>query len=304
MKTRLIFSIALTATLASTAEPSTAPKIPAGAVPSENKSTSVQDMLASGPAQLKMHSLSIILQGNLGQIDESYLPGLNACAQDNSPAIRSMAAKVLGIQYVQEKDTPNPAALDLLLALTEDPSADVRFNAIYYGLSQIKNKSPEDAELLIDFAAQEQKPALQDRIIVSLAGYQPQVEDILNKKLQGENAIAYFEIYEEFTGKEAPNAEKFLDMPSSRPRLFVVKAKKDKAEKAQSSLSKELKKGGIENPQIKISGNGDNFVLMVTTYITRDGQATKKLLEADDRYGIIQEMLLTPELEVQLDTMP
>ncbi|MDF7826957.1 HEAT repeat domain-containing protein [Pontiellaceae bacterium B12227] len=273
--------------------------------PNQKSSISLQEMLISGPPQLKMHSLSLIIQGQVkGEIDDSYLPGLKACAEDNSAAIRSFAARLLGVHFIQNKETPNAEALSTLEKLAYDPSDDVRFNAVYHGLSQIETITPQHAELLIDLAAKEQKPILKDRIIVALANYQPQVEEILNKKLQGNNAMAYFEIYEEFTGKAPENSEKFLNMPSSRPRMFVIKAKQGGASaSAKRKLTKALAQAGIKDPTISISGTGENYVLMLTTYIAKDYLTAKKFLGNAPDYGVVQDMLLTPELEVQLESM-
>lgn len=263
-----------------------------------------REMLVIGPQQLKMHALSMISQGNIpDEVDASYIPGFKVCAKEQSVALRAISAKLLGQHLIQDRDIPNEDALDILLQLANDPETDVRFNAVFYGLSQVKYKTPELAGRLIDIAAAERNPALQDRIIVSLANYQPQVEEILNEKLKGEDAIAYYEIYEEFTGKEPPHEEKFLDMPSSRPHLIVIKAREQNPEASKEALNSVLKQGGLKNPAIETSGSGDSYVLMLTTYITRDYKNAQKVLTANDHFSITQDLWLTPELEVQIEAM-
>jgi hypothetical protein len=265
---------------------------------------SVQEMLKTGPTQLKMHSLMMVQQGNIsGPVDNTYLPGLLICAQDPDALLRSFAARILGEHFVANQDNPNPEALNMLIDLTQDPSVDVRFNATYYGLAQVKNMTPELAEQLIDIAAIERKPELQDRIIVALANFKPQVIEIFNRKLAGNNSIAYFEIYEEFTGQEPQNADHYLDMPSSRPHLMIIKPTEKDAETAKSTLTTALEKAGLKNPSVTISGSGNNFVLTLTTYITRDYQTARKLLAQNEDFSTMQDMWLTPELELQIDAM-
>ncbi|QBG47632.1 HEAT repeat domain-containing protein [Verrucomicrobia bacterium S94] len=267
-----------------------------------NSPTSIQEMLISGTPQYKMHFLAMISQGKV-KVNESYIPGLETCATHPSIPLRSLSAKLLGQYFIREKDAPNEEALAILLKLAHDPEADVRFNAIFYGLTQVKYKTPELAEQLIDIAAKERNPALQDRIIVSLANYQPQVEEILNKKLNGEHAIAYYEIYEDFTGKEPPHEEKFLNMPSSRPRLLVIKANESNPEVSKPALIQLLKQGGLKNPTVETSGTGESYVLMLTTYITRDYKNVREVLSANDDFSITQDLWLTPELEIQIEAM-
>lgn len=265
---------------------------------------SIQEMLVMGPTQLKMHSLMMLKQQNVpGEIDKSYLPGLTVTATHDDPLLRSLSAQILGQYFIQDIEAPDEKTRELVQQLSRDGSSDVRFNAIYYGLTQVLHKTPELAEQLIDIAAKERNPALQDRIIVSLANYRTQVKDILNEKLKGDDAIVYYEIYEEFTGKEPPNAEKFLDMPSSRPHLIIVKPVGKDAKSAQSALMGVLKKTGIKSPSVEISGTDDHAVLLVTTYITRNYKIAKDFLKGNDEYSITQDMWLTPELEIQLEAM-
>ncbi|MDF7800961.1 HEAT repeat domain-containing protein [Pontiellaceae bacterium B1224] len=275
---------------------------PTNAPANGKTSISIQEMLKTGPTQLKMHSLMMVLQGNI-KVDDSYLPGLLICAQDQDALLRSTSARILGENFIANQENPNQEVLEILTQLAQDPSADVRFNAAYYGLSQIGTITPELAELLIDIAANERKPELQDRIIIALANYQPQVIEIFDRKLSGNNSIAYFEIYEEFTGSEPENAEKYLDMPSSRPHLIIVKPTGKDASTAKSSLIAALEKDGLKNPSVVISGKGENFVLMLTTYITRDYQTAKAFLTGNEKFPIMQDMWLTPELEIQIEAI-
>lgn len=264
---------------------------------------SLQEMLLSGPPQLKMHSLAMIANGSIkGDIDESYLPGLKACAEDVSAPIRGIAARILGEHFVKNQEHPNSAAMELLRILAKDEAADVQFNAVYHGLTQVKYKTPELVEQLIDLASINRKESLQDQIIVSLANYQPQAAEILDQKLNGDNAIAYYEIYEEFTGKVPADADKFLNMPSSRPRMFIFKGQGD-AQSSKAELEKKLRDAGLENPTVRISGKDENYSLLVKTYLTRDYKAVEKALSNNAEFRMIQSMWLTPELEIMLERM-
>lgn len=288
--------------------PETAPKkMPPPAstnAPSAPKTISVQEMLVIGHSGLKLHSLAMITQGKVeGGVDESFLPGFKVCADDTATPVRSVTARLLGQNFVQGKDTPNPEALELLVKLAKDESSDVSYNAVYHGLTEIKNKSPEIVSLLIEVASENREHGLYDRVAKSLEGNRDQVISVLDKKLADGNNIAIYEIYEDLTGKPPANAEKYLDMPSSRPRVFIFKAKDGDQNAAKSELEKALKTAGLTNPGVEISGSGENYVLMVKTYITKDYKLIEKEFSDNPSFDLMQDMWLSPELEIQIDSM-
>lgn len=272
--------------------------------PSAPTTISIQEMLVIGNSGMRLHSLAMITQGKVkGGIDESFLPGFKACAEDPGTPIRSVAARIMGQEMVAGRDEPNPEAVELLMKLAKDDSDDVRFSAVYYGLSQLKNKSDDVVELLLDVAAANREHSLYDQIVQSLENSREQTTRILDEKLKSGDSIAIFEIYEDMTGKKPPNSDTYLNMPSSQPRMFIFKGDADDAEAFKAELDAELKTLGIENPDLFISGVGSNYVLLLKTYLTKDRLAVEKYFSTHDRFKITQDMWLTPELEVQIDAM-
>ena len=266
-------------------------------------SISVQEMLVSGPTQLKMHSLAMISQNNVaGEIDESYLPGFATCAADSAIPLRSITAELLGKHFVVGKENPNPQAVTLLKKLAQDESAYVRYNAIYHGLTQITDKSDEIITLLINVASKDKEQRLSQRIAESLKSEHDRVAKILNNKLTTGTDIAIFEVYKELTGDEPPNADKYMEMPSSLPYLFVVKST-ETPETDKTKLEKLLKDAGIENPVITISGTEENYVLLLKTYLTKDRLNAEKEMANHPELETIQAMWLTPEVENKINLM-
>lgn len=295
-----LFSILILFTLSTRAHAST----PTNPPPPKPGGISIQEMLINGPPQLKMHSLAMLTQGTTkAAVDEHYLPGLIACAKDKDPLLRSTSARIMGEHFVEGKENPNSAVLALLTTLASDESDDVRFSAIYYGLTQVEYKSPELVDQLIDIASIHREGNLMDRIIVSLANYRPQVIEILDTKLAEDDNIAIFEIYEDLTGKKPENADKYLDMPSSRPRMLIISSEDNNADSSKSKLETALKAAGMANPDVRISGDAANYALMLKTYIMRDYQTAEALLSKHSTFKLTQEMWLTPELEIQIEAM-
>ncbi|RKX46102.1 MAG: hypothetical protein DRP64_03725 [Verrucomicrobia bacterium] len=272
--------------------------------PTGPKTISLQEMLVIGPSGLKLHSLAMITQGKAKDgVDESFLPGFKVCSEDSATPVRSVTARLLGQHFVEGKETPNPEAVSLLIKLGQDESSDVRYSAVYHGLTQIQNKSPETVELLIDVAVSNREQGLYERIIQSLEGDREQVVRILDKKLKDGDDIATYEIYEDLAGKKPAGAEKYLDMPSSRPKMFIFKGGGDDAEAFKAELESELDSIGIEALEPSISGVGENYVLLLKTYLTKDRIAIEEAFADHGKFKITQEMWLTPKLEIQIDAM-
>lgn len=272
--------------------------------PAGPKTISIQEMLVIGHSGLKLHSLAMITQGKApGGVDESFLPGFTVCSDDTAIPVRSVTARLLGQHFVQGKEPPNPEAVALLIKLAQDEVSDVRYNAVYHGLTQIKTKSPEIVELLIGIASANREKGLYERIIESLKNDHEQVIQILDKKLADGDNIAIYEIYEDLAGEKPADSEKYLNMPSSRPMMFIFKGGDGDAETFQAELEGELKSIGIENPELSISGVGENYVLMLKTYLTKNRITVEKAFDGKDRFAITQQMWLSPELEIQIDAM-
>lgn len=286
-------------TAAPTPIPDAATNAPAAAA-----TISVQEMLVMGPPQLKLHSLAMISQGNIpGEVDESFLPGFTVCAEDSALPVRSISAQLLGKHFVQGKANPNPEAVELLIKLSEDDSPDVRYKAVYHGLTQISDKSDEMLTRLIDIATTDRTQSLYDRIAESLQADHERVAAILDQKLMDGSDVALYEIYEDLTGKAPANADKYLEMPSSRPRLFIFSGVGSDPEAGKADLEKTLKAEGVENPDVRISGVGENYVLLLKTFMTKDYLAVERAFANHPKYSITQEMWLTPELEIQIEDM-
>ena len=272
--------------------------------PARPKTISIQEMLVIGQSGMKLHSLAMITQGKVKDgVDESFLPGFKVCSEDPATPVRSVTARLLGQNFVEGKENPNPEAVALLIKLAKDESADVRYSAVYHGLSQIKNKTDDVIILLIDVVASNREQGLYERIIQSLENNREQVTQILDRKLKEGDSIATYEIYEDLAGKKPANTDKYLEMPSSRPKMFIFKGGSEDAEAFKAELEAELRSMGLENPELFISGVGENYVLLLKTYLTKDRIAVEKTFSDHGKFKITQEMWLTPKLEIQIEAM-
>lgn len=281
----------------STNTPPAATNAPAG--PS---TISLQEMLVIGPSPLKLHALAMITQGKApGGVDESFLPGFKVCSEDPATPVRSVAARLLGQHFVQGQENPNPEALELLVKLAKDESSDVSYSAVYYGLSQIQNKSDKNIEQLIDVIAVNRAQSLYERIVQSLENNREQVARILDRKMATSDSVALYEIYEDLAGKKPAEVEKYLAMPSSRPKMYVFNGEGGDAKACQADLTDELVSIGLQNPDVFIWGAGEDYALLLKVYIIKNQMAVEKTFADHERFKVTQQMWLTPELEIQFE---
>ena len=295
MKISIRLGALLAVALTSTAQ------LPAPSSPNENI-VSVKEMLISGPPQLKMHSLAMITQKRIpGTIDASYLDAFAACSTNSMAPIRSITARILGEYFIQDQTNPETRALEMLLTLAQDANADVRFSAVALGLCKLQSMTPEVLKTLITIATTDRRAPLLEAIQNTIADL-PESKQYLENKLQSQADIAYYELYRELMDDEPIHAAAYLDVPSSRPRLFVFSTGNAESQTAALELQRQLKEIGIEHNLIQSNDPQTTSMLMLKTFITKEYIEVEKHFTNHDQFPITQALWVTPEIEVQLQT--
>ena len=269
--------------------------------PNDNLVT-VKEMLISGPPQLKMHSLAMITQKRIsGTVDASYLDAFEACSTNSMAPIRSITARILGEYFIQDQTDPEARALEMLLTLAQDTNADVRFSAVALGLCKLQSMIPEVLETLITIATTDRRAPLLEAIQNTIADL-PESKQYLENKLQSHTDIAYYELYRELIDDEPIYAAAYLDLPSSRPRLFVFSTGSAEPQTAALELQRQLKEIGIEHNLIQSNDPQATSMLMLKTFITKEYIEVENHFSNHDQFPITQALWVTPEIEVQLQT--
>jgi len=271
--------------------------------PTGNSNTvTVKEMLVTGPPQMKMHSLAMITQGHVkGGIDASYLDAFTTCSSDPMTPIRSITARILGQHFIQDQETPNPRALELLLKLSQDDSPDVRFSAVAHGLCKLTQLNDNVIDTLIQVALQHREATLLEAIKTTLAD-NPQVENRLQNKLSTSKDIACFELYHEWLGSLPADADAYLTLPSSRPKLIVFTPTNPDPQSAAAELQRQLSSLDISHTLIQPRDPNAAPILMLKTYITKEYIDIEKTFANHEQFPITQTLWLTPEIELQLET--
>ncbi len=153
---------------------------------------------------MRRETLQTILSHRVALImDDSFISEFSRCATDEDPEVRRLVATIAGSRWVWETPEQNPEAIELMLKLSQDQVRDVRYNAVYYGLSTVRNKSDAVIRRLLELAMEDREPNLFNRVEWGLREERERVATILNEYIHGTDESrtrAARELYPKFTG--------------------------------------------------------------------------------------------------------
>ena len=114
-----------------------------------------RNMLLSGSSEERWEVIKLCLStiSLMSLMDDTFLEAWAACGEDPSRKVRAEVARLAGGRWVWGNQKQLPEAVDLMLDLSQDEDRGVRYNAVYFGLSVVHDKSEEVIDRLIEMAA-------------------------------------------------------------------------------------------------------------------------------------------------------
>ncbi|MCF6285387.1 MAG: HEAT repeat domain-containing protein [Candidatus Hydrogenedentes bacterium] len=159
--------------------------------------------LWSGSSTERRTTLDLIAREGVTLImSDVHVEDFARCATDPDPAIRRRVARMVGSRWIWSARKQNPEAIALLLLLSEDVDRDVRYNAVYFGLSTVKEKETDVLRRLLEMAFADREPNLYRRIAWGLRGDRERVRELLDAYIDGGTptmATAAREVYGNMT---------------------------------------------------------------------------------------------------------
>lgn len=142
----------------------------------------IAEKLAQGDSERRLDTLKTIEREGITLIMEApFIQHLAACADDPEQDVRGAIARIVGERWIWTARNPHPDAINLMLKLSHDADREVRYNAVYYGLSTIPNKRPPVIRRLIEIAMADREPNLYNRIAWALRAQRPQARAELDR---------------------------------------------------------------------------------------------------------------------------
>ncbi len=120
-------------------------------------------------------------------MDDSFLPALSKCAEDSDNQVRNQVVIVVGGHWVWWREKQHPDAIQLMLKMSRDQNDQVRYNAVYYGLSTIRDKKDDVIRRLLELAFDEPISDLPGRITWGLSADKQRTKTMLVEMINGKD---------------------------------------------------------------------------------------------------------------------
>lgn len=172
-----------------------------------------RETLLTGGSGARYEVLSTIQRNRLAEIlEDSFVPALRAAGGDPDPKVRNEVARIAGYRWVWSAQQQDPNVIELMLKLSSDSNREVRSNAVYYGLSVVRDKSESVIRRLVSLALADQEQNFYGRIVWGLKGSmradRQLVERVLTRELEdaGTDAkrAAVHRLFKDVLGEDAP----------------------------------------------------------------------------------------------------
>jgi hypothetical protein len=147
----------------------------------------LRQRLLTGDGKARREALGLIQRERIAPLmDDSFLDAMEACAKDGDSGIRNDTARLTGQRWIWGAQEQSPRAIALMRQLAADEKRDVRNNAVYFGLSTIRQKDKSALSQLVRMALKDHEPDLHGRIVWSLTGLQQETRSLLIQVLSDE----------------------------------------------------------------------------------------------------------------------
>lgn len=159
---------------------------------SSSRLEEIRTALTTGDSKTRREVLELIQRDRIALImDDTFISAFAAAAQDPDAEIRRQATSTAGSRWVWQNQEQPRAAIDLMMRQSRDISRKVRYDAMYYGLSTIRNRSEDVVERMVEAAMLDgmDNGDLRQRILWGLRDEKPGLRRVLEKWIQGADQI-------------------------------------------------------------------------------------------------------------------
>jgi hypothetical protein len=181
--------------------------------PSAEQVQQIRQALLTGDSQARFQALIRLMRSETPLWDDSLLPAMQAAGTDPDRRVRDNVARLAGNHWVWAAKEQDPNAIELMLRLAADSDRGVRYQAVYYGLSVVRDKREPVVRRLVELALTDHDNSLYGRIVWGLRGFSKDTPSIVGKiltehlvraKTDIQHAASVYGLYQDVLGKEPP----------------------------------------------------------------------------------------------------
>ncbi len=181
--------------------------------PSADQMQQIKQALLAGDSKARFQALITLMRSGGPQWDDSLLPAMQAAATDPDRRVRDNVARLAGNNWVWAAEKQDPNAIALMVQLGGDSDRGVRYQAVYYGLSVVRDKSEPVVRRLVELALTDHDDSMYGRIVWGLRGFSQDTPSLVcrvltehlgHAKTDVRHGASVYGLYRDILGKEPP----------------------------------------------------------------------------------------------------
>lgn len=255
----------------------------------------LREQLLTGNSRTRRTVLDQINRSGLtGLMDDSFLEALIACGEDPDHRVRSAIPRMVGNGWIWGSDPQKPEAIALAMSLSRDEVRDIRYNAVYFGLSTVRDKSEAVIERLIDMALADHENNLYGRITWGLRGANPDLmARVLKKRIPEASSSlhdkgSYYFLYKQLLKKDPPPVLDWNAIKQAYPeRLWIIEYSSADGSGEADTLWKTLKPSLPQDLWIKqMRSIKQRNACLLLVQSEADSKKVISIIESLDRFRV------------------
>ena len=202
-------------------------RIRQGQISSAPSCRSCKQTLLTGDSETRYRTMTTTLYNRkwFEMLDDSFLPVMQTISTDPDRRVRDEVAHLAGGRWIWGASKQDPNAIDLMLKLSADTDRDVRYHAVYYGLSVVRDKSEPVVRRLVQLALADPEINFYGRIVWGLKNSAQAGRPLFERILAAESQAATTDaqratvrrLYKDVLGQEPPATWPSDQKPTGSP---------------------------------------------------------------------------------------
>ena len=277
----------------------------------------LRQQLLTSDSESRLAALKLTQRHGLSALmDDSFLKAMSACAQDPDHRVRREVARIAGGRWIWGNKEQPLEAIRLMLQLSGDEDRDIRYQAVYFGLSTVREKTEDVLRRLTEIALSDHESNMYGRIVwglrTSVRTDSKLLEQVLEQHLgksesDSRRMAAIYFLHKDLFKTAPPRSWGLEEAAAEYPEdVFGLSfsAKEPFQPESADALWGEFRKNlpdGIEPQRVWTRKTQHNFVIVVRIRGAEERDAVKEMIERNPRLLFGDVTPLPPQMQLHLE---